>query len=61
MGENKKGFGERHYWRAFVVRKIYHMVGAPHFRNLNMMIRQKIIEYFSAKVRDIEIAEKIFG
>ena len=37
------------------------MVGAPTLQNLNMVIRQKIIENFSVKFEDIEIAQNIFG
>ena len=39
----KKGFVELQYKRELVVRNIYHMVGAPKFRNLKMMIRQNTI------------------
>ena len=37
------------------------MVGAPTLLNLNMMIRQKIIQNCPVMVEDIEIEDKIFG
>ena len=36
------------------------MVGAPNFRNLKMMIRQKVIHNFPVTVENIDIAENIF-
>ena len=53
VGENKKSFSERQFKRALVARKLYHMVGAPTFLNLKMMIRQNIIENLSVTVEDI--------
>ena len=61
VGKNKKGFGEHQYKRESVTKKLYHMVGAPTLQNLNLVIRQKIIENFSVKFEDIEIAQNIFG
>ena len=61
MGKNKKGFSKRRYKRAFVARKLYHMVGAPTLKVLNMMIRQIVIQNFPVTVGDIDISENIFG
>ena len=61
VGENKKGFIKRHYKRALGARNIYHMIGAPTFRNLKMIISQNINHNLPVKVEDIEITEKIFG
>ena len=61
VGGNKKGSSKRQYKRALVARKLYHMAGAPKFRNLKMMIRKNIIQNFLVTVEDIETAERIFG
>ena len=45
--EKNKGFSEHQYMRELAARQIYHMVGAPTFRNLKMMIRKTIIIYQS--------------
>ena len=37
------------------------MVGAPNLQILKMMIRQNISKNFPVKVKDIAIAENIFG
>ena len=44
-----------------MARKIYHMVGAPTFRNLKTTILKNIIQNPPVTVEDIEIAENIFG
>ena len=61
MGKDKKGFSKYQYKRTLAARKMYYMVGAPTLRNLNMTIRQNIIQNLSVTVEDIDIAEKIFG
>ena len=44
-----------------MARNICHLVRAPNFRNLKMMIRQNIIQNYPFTVKVIDIAEKIFG
>ena len=61
VGENRMGFRECRYKRALVTRKLYHMVGAPTFRNLKIMISQNIIQNLPVTVEDFDISENIFG
>ena len=53
VGGNKKGYRECHYKKALVARMLYHIVGAPTWQNLKMMIRQNIIHNFPVTVKDI--------
>ena len=44
-----------------MARKLYHMVGAPTFLNLKIMIRHNIIQNLPFMVEYIGIADNIFG
>ena len=44
-----------------MARNIYHMVGAPNLRDLNIILRHNIIHNFPVTVEDIDIVDKIFG
>ena len=59
--ENNNGFSKRQETISLVTRDLYHMAGVPTLRNLNMAIRQNIIQNLPVTVEDIDIAEKIFG
>ena len=58
---NKKVFSEIQYKRSLVVRKLYHMAGAPTLKHLKIMIRQNIIQNFPVTFEYIEIEEMIFS
>ena len=61
VGRKRKCFRERQYKRSLVTRKLYQVLGEPTLRNLNMMIRQNIIQNFPVTVEDIVIEKKLFS
>jgi len=59
--ENRKGYTARQQKDAYVARKLYRVMGFPTVENFKRIIRQHIIKNCPVTVKDIEIAEDIYG
>ena len=61
LSENRKGYTDRQYDRAKTARKLYHIVGTPTVENFKALLRMNAIHNCPVMVKDVKIAERIFG
>jgi hypothetical protein len=61
VAKNRKGYTLRQFERAKVARKLYHIVGTPTMNNFKSLLQMNIIQNCPVTVKDVNIADKIFG
>ena len=61
VAENREYFSDRAYKKALEARKLYHIVGSPSVNNFKAIIKGNLIKNCPVTVKDIKVAEKIFG
>jgi hypothetical protein len=61
MAENRKGYTLRQFEQAKEARKLYHIVGTPTMDNFKSILRMNVIKNCPVTVKDVNIANKIFG
>jgi len=61
VAENRLGFTDRQFEHAKRARSLYHAAGCPTVVKFKQLLRQNIIQDCPVTVKDVNIAEKIFG
>ena len=61
LSENRKGYTDRQYDRAKTAWKLYHIIGTPTVENFNALLRMNANQNCPVMVKDVKIAERIFG
>ena len=61
LSENRKGYTDQQYDRAKTAWKLYHIIGMPTVENFKALLRMNAIQNCPVMVKDVKIAEHIFG
>ena len=61
LSENRKGYTNRQCDRAKTAQKLYHFIGMPTVENFTALRRMNAIQNCPVLVKDMTIAEHIFG
>ena len=61
VAENKTMYTDRQFIRAKKARELYHAIGTPSISDFKAIIRINAIKNNPVTIKDVEIAEKIFG